>query len=61
MITAPTRGIAPARDTAPPTGSSSSSNSASNAITNAAGGAMGKDQFVQLLVTEMKKDRKSVV
>lgn len=50
MITAPINGFAPARDAAPPTGS----NSSSNAITNAAGGAMGQDQFVQLLVTEMK-------
>jgi flagellar basal-body rod modification protein FlgD len=39
------------RDTNAP---NSSSGSASNAITDAAGGAMGKDQFVQLLVTEMK-------
>jgi len=51
MITAPIGGIAPMRDTNAP---NSSSDSASNAITNAAGGAMGKDQFVQLLVTEMK-------
>jgi len=51
MITAPTGGIAPMRDTNAP---NSSSGSASNAITNAAGGAMGKDQFVQLLVTEMQ-------
>lgn len=33
-----------ARDTSTPTGS----------ITQAAGGAMGKDEFVKLLVTEMK-------
>lgn len=51
MITAPTGGIAPMRDTNAP---NSSSGSASNAITNAAGGAMGKDQFVKLLVTEMQ-------
>ncbi len=51
MITAPINGIGPMRDTNAP---SASSNSASNAITNASGGAMGKDQFVQLLVTEMK-------
>jgi len=50
MITAPI-GIGPMRDTNAP---NSSSDSASNAITNASGGAMGKDQFVQLLVTEMK-------
>lgn len=51
MITAPIGGIAPMRDTNAP---NSSSGSASDAITNAAGGAMGKDQFVQLLVTEMQ-------
>lgn len=51
MITAPIGGIGPMRDTNAP---NSSSDSASNAITNASGGAMGKDQFVQLLVTEMK-------
>ncbi|HXF23134.1 MAG TPA: flagellar hook capping FlgD N-terminal domain-containing protein [Gemmatimonadaceae bacterium] len=51
MITAPISGIAPMRDTNAP---NSSSDSASNAITNAAGGAMGKDQFVKLLVTEMQ-------
>lgn len=57
MIIAPTRAIAPARDTSAPTGTSSSSNSstsANNAITSAAGGAMGKDQFVKLLVTQMQ-------
>jgi flagellar basal-body rod modification protein FlgD len=52
MITAPYR-ITAARDVAAPD-PSSTSNSASNAITNAAGGAMGKDQFVQLLVTQMQ-------
>lgn len=46
MITSST-GILPARDT-------STSGSSSSAITQAAGGAMGKDQFVKLLVTEMK-------
>jgi flagellar basal-body rod modification protein FlgD len=51
MITAPIGGTRPARDTAAPNGSNSSTN---NAITNAAGGAMGQDQFVQLLVTQMK-------
>ncbi|MDQ2889522.1 MAG: hypothetical protein M3R65_03065 [Gemmatimonadota bacterium] len=47
----------PARDTSAPTASSSSNNASSaanNAITNAAGGAMGKDQFVHLLVTQMQ-------
>lgn len=39
-------------DTTKATGSSSSDSS--DAITNAAGGPMGKDQFVQLLVAEMK-------
>jgi flagellar basal-body rod modification protein FlgD len=52
MITAPYASTA-ARDVAA-AGSSSNQNSASNAITNAAGGAMGKDQFVQLLITQMK-------
>ena len=47
MITS-TTGILPARDT------SSTSGSSSSAITQAAGGEMGKDQFVKLLVTEMK-------
>jgi len=57
MITAPINGLMPSRSTAPPVSSSpssSSSSSASNAITAAAGGAMGKDQFVQLLVSEMQ-------
>ncbi|MEO6864672.1 MAG: flagellar hook capping FlgD N-terminal domain-containing protein [Gemmatimonadaceae bacterium] len=57
MITAPVSRLMAARDTAAPVSGSSSnasSSSASNAITNAAGGAMGKDQFVQLLVSEMK-------
>lgn len=52
MITAPYASTA-ARDVAAPSGSTTS-NSANNAITNAAGGAMGKDQFVQLLITQMK-------
>ena len=47
MITSST-GILPARDT------SSTSGSSSSAITQAAGGEMGKDQFVKLLVTEMQ-------
>ncbi len=57
MITAPLKGVMPARDTSVPTGSSSSANastSANSAITNAAGGAMGKNEFVKLLVSEMK-------
>ncbi|HEY8312283.1 MAG TPA: flagellar hook capping FlgD N-terminal domain-containing protein [Gemmatimonadaceae bacterium] len=55
MITAPIGRMMPARDTAAPAAAAgSNSNSASSAITNAAGGAMGKDQFVQLLVSEMK-------
>lgn len=45
-------GVAPKRDTAPPT--NGTSNNASTAITQAAGGPMGKDQFVKLLVTEMQ-------
>lgn len=52
MITAPYASMA-ARDVAAPNGSATS-NSAGNAITNAAGGSMGKDQFVQLLITQMK-------
>ena len=52
MITAPYASTA-ARDVAAPNGSATS-NSPSNAITNAAGGAMGKDQFVKLLITQMK-------
>jgi flagellar basal-body rod modification protein FlgD len=47
VITSST-GILPARDT------SSTSGSSSSAITQAAGGEMGKDQFVKLLVTEMQ-------
>lgn len=48
-----------ARDTAPPTGTQNTSGSSQtdgsgNAITQAAGGEMGKDQFVKLLVTEMQ-------
>ena len=56
MITTPLMGLTPARDTSTPSTSSSSnaSTAANNAITNAAGGAMGKDQFVHLLVTQMK-------
>jgi len=52
MITAP-YGVTPARSVGP-TDPSSASTSGSNAITNAAGGTMGKDQFVQLLITQMK-------
>lgn len=56
MITAP-YSIAPARSVAPndpSSASNSASSSASDAITNAAGGAMGKDEFVKLLVTQMQ-------
>lgn len=56
MITAPISSIMPSRSTGT-TDSSSASNSAasaSSAITNAAGGAMGKDEFVKLLITQMK-------
>ena len=62
MITS-TRPIGVARDTMPGTGSTngtsnttgtSSSSDSSSAITQAAGGPMGKDQFVKLLVTEMQ-------
>jgi flagellar basal-body rod modification protein FlgD len=54
-----TSAIRTARDTAPPTGTQTTSGSSqadgsSNAITQAAGGDMGKDQFVKLLVTEMQ-------
>jgi flagellar basal-body rod modification protein FlgD len=49
MITAPINGIMPSRDTG-----TTGQNSANSAITSAAGGAMGKDQFVKLLVTQMK-------
>ncbi len=58
MITTPIMGIRPARDTSTPTASSSSASNASttanDAITGAAGGAMGKNEFVKLLVTQMK-------
>ena len=61
MITAPLKGIMPARDTSVPigapgsaNGSTNASTNANNAISNAAGGAMGKDEFVKLLVTQMK-------
>ena len=56
MITTPIMGLAPARDTSTPATSSgtNASTTANSAITNAAGGAMGKNQFVQLLVTQMK-------
>jgi flagellar basal-body rod modification protein FlgD len=56
VITAPIGSIMPSRSTGT-TDSSSASNSAgsaSNAITNATGGAMGKDEFVKLLITQMK-------
>jgi flagellar basal-body rod modification protein FlgD len=56
MITAPISSIMPSRSTGT-TDASSASNSAgfaSSAITNAAGGAMGKDEFVKLLITQMK-------
>jgi flagellar basal-body rod modification protein FlgD len=54
-----TSAIRTARDTAPPTGTQNTSGSSQtdgsgNAITQAAGGEMGKDQFVKLLVTEMQ-------
>lgn len=58
MITS-TSAVRTARDTAPPTGTQNTSGSSQtdgsgNAITQAAGGEMGKDQFVKLLVTEMQ-------
>jgi flagellar basal-body rod modification protein FlgD len=55
MITAPYY-VAPARSvgTTDTTSGTSSGNGASDAITNAAGGAMGKDQFVKLLITQMQ-------
>lgn len=58
MITS-TSAIRTARDTVPPTGTQTTSGSSQtdgsgNAITQAAGGEMGKDQFVKLLVTEMQ-------
>lgn len=52
MITAPYY-VAPARSVNAPD-PSAAANSASDAITNAAGGAMGKDQFVKLLITQMQ-------
>jgi flagellar basal-body rod modification protein FlgD len=56
VITAP-YSIPPARSVGtndPSSSSKSAADSGSNAITNAAGGSMGKDQFVQLLITQMK-------
>ena len=50
MITSPIGTTAPSRSANTPNQNSDTN----NAITNAAGGTMGKDQFVQLLVTEMK-------
>jgi flagellar basal-body rod modification protein FlgD len=56
MITAPISSIMPSRSTGTTDASSASKSagSASSAITNAAGGAMGKDEFVKLLITQMK-------
>jgi flagellar basal-body rod modification protein FlgD len=56
MITAPISSIMPSRSTGTTDASSASNSagSASSAITNAAGGAMGKDEFVKLLITQMK-------
>ena len=57
MNTAPINSVMPSRSTDTAGSSStagSAANSASSAITNAAGGAMGKDEFVKLLVTQMK-------
>lgn len=49
-------GINTSRDTATTltTGPATTGNNSQSAITQAAGGAMGKDEFVKLLVTEMK-------
>ena len=57
MISSPIGSVMPSRSTNTPSTNStsgSSSNGTSSAITDAAGGAMGKNQFVQLLVTQMK-------
>lgn len=53
MITAPNGMMRPSSSSGT-AGSGPTSNSANSAITNAAGGALGKDEFVKLLVTEMK-------
>jgi len=53
-------GITPRYSTSPSTGTDAKSNTnnngsgGSNAITNAAGGSLGKDEFVKLLVTQMQ-------
>lgn len=48
------RGITASRDTNTTGSTSSATGSSSNTISQAAGGAMGKDQFVKLLVSEMR-------
>ncbi len=47
-------GITASRDTSTSAATATGGSNAQSAITQAAGGAMGKDQFVKLLVTEMK-------
>lgn len=47
-------GINASRDTATSGAAATGGSTAQSAITQAAGGAMGKDEFVKLLVTEMK-------
>ncbi|MGI8507775.1 MAG: flagellar hook assembly protein FlgD [Gemmatimonadaceae bacterium] len=47
-------GISASRDTATSGAAATGGSNSQSAITQAAGGAMGKDQFVKLLVTEMK-------
>lgn len=47
-------GITASRDTSTSGATGAGGSNSQSAITQAAGGAMGKDQFVKLLVTEMK-------
>lgn len=47
-------GITASRDTSTSGAAGTGGSNSQSAITHAAGGAMGKDQFVKLLVTEMK-------
>lgn len=47
-------GMTAARDTSVPTSGTSTGNSTSSPLTQGAGGALGKDEFVKLLVTELK-------
>lgn len=47
-------GISASRDTSTSDAAATGGTTSQTAITQAAGGAMGKDEFVKLLVTEMK-------